>query len=281
MKRNIAILFILSFFLLTGPARAAESFILVSDLDDTVKITDVLHRDNLHCNIVAGKLVFAGMPQLYKFLLGENYSASRLMFLSGSPVIFTPQICALLNNEQFPRYGLTLRGFLEYFTTHTADYKKQKMAEMYGALKNEKFMLIGDDTEKDPEIYAQFAANRNDVLAIYIHRITGRNLPQGSTAFVTAYDLALYEFKAGRLSEKQASGVGETVLKSDNNVFLPDFQQCPHDFDQITGLPDNLAGLKKQIDDRMSAMCSNRITSNTCQSSEPVAPAWEHKANYP
>lgn len=266
MKRNIisAVVLILSFFLLTCPARASESFIIVSDLDDTLKITDVLHRDNLHCNIVAGRLVFAGMPELYRSLLGENYPASRLMFLSGSPVIFTPQIRELLSNTQIPRYSLTLRSFLEYFTTHTADYKRQRMAEMYGGSKNEKFMLIGDDTEKDPEIYAQFAANRDDVLAIYIHRITGRNLPQGSIAFVTAYDIALNEFKAGRLNEKQAVGVGEAVLKSGNDVFLPDFQQCPASFEQINGLPDNLTLLEKQIEKRMIAVCSGRMkTSET------------------
>lgn len=261
MKRNIlsAVVFILSILLLTGPARAAESFIIVSDLDDTVKITDVLHRDNLHCNIVAGKLVFAGMPDLYLSLLGDHYSAERLMFLSGTPVIFKSQVQSLLNNAQFPRYNLTLRSVMEYLTSHTADFKNRKMAELCGASKNEKFMLIGDDTEKDPEIYSNFAANRKDVLAVYIHRITGRYLPPGSIAFVTAYDLALHEFKAGRLSEKDALGVGEAVLKSENNVFLPDFQQCPPVFEPIPGLPENLAGLKTKIDERIKAICSNRI----------------------
>jgi hypothetical protein len=249
---------ILSICLTAGTARAADSFILVSDLDDTVKITDVPHVDNMHCNVVASKLVFAGMPELYKYLLGENYPAGRLMFLSGSPVIFNNKIQELLDDAQFPRYSLTLRSIKEYFSTHTADFKKQKMALLYGASKNEKFMLIGDDTEKDPEVYADFAVNRNDVLAIYIHRITGRNLPQGSISFVTAYDIALQEFKARRLNEKQAVGVGDAVLKSDDNVFLPDFQQCPKMYEPVPGLTDNLAGLKKQIEDRITATCSGR-----------------------
>jgi phosphatidate phosphatase APP1 len=260
MKRIIlsAVVFILSIFLLAGPAKSADSFIIVSDLDDTVKITDVPHVDNMHCNVVAGKLVFAGMPRLYLSLLGENYTAESLIFLSGTPVIFKSQVQELLNNAQIPRYSLALRGIKEYFTTHTADFKNRKMAEFYGASQGKPFILIGDDTEKDPEVYARFAANRNDVLAVYIHRITGRDLPQGETSFVTAYDLALYEFKAGRLSEGQAAGVGETVLKSDDNVFLPDFQQCPAGFEQIPGLPGNLAMLKKQIEDRIAALCAGR-----------------------
>ncbi len=266
MKRNIlfVVAFILSIVLMANTAKSAESFILISDLDDTVKITDVLNVDNMHCNIVVGKLVFAGMPELYRSLLGDNYPAQRLMFLSGSPVIFTPQIRELLNNAKIHRYNLTLRSIKEYLTSHTAEFKKKKLAELYGASKNEKLILIGDDTEKDPEVYANFAANRKDVLAVYIHRITGRNLPQGSSAFVTAYDLALYEFKAGRLSEKDALVVGEAVLQSENNVFLPDFQQCPREFVQIPGLPETLARLKTKIDERIKTICSNRIkTSET------------------
>lgn len=272
MKRNILFIvaFILSICFSAGLARSADSFIIVSDLDDTLKITDVLNVDNMHCNIVVGKLVFAGMPELYRSLLGNNYPAQRLMFLSGSPVIFTPQIRELLNNAKLHRYNLTLRSIKEYLTSHTADFKNRKMTELYGASKDDKFILIGDDTEKDPEIYANFAANRKDVLAVYIHRITGRNLPQGSISFITAYDMALHEFKAGRLNEKNAAGVGEAVLQSENNVFLPDFQQCPPAFEPINGLPENLEVLKKQIEDRMTAVCSERIkTSETgCRNQE-------------
>jgi hypothetical protein len=266
VKRNILIAaLILSFILIAGTAQADDAFILVSDLDDTVKITHVHNRDNMTCNAIASKLVFAGMPQLYLFLLGENYPAGRLMFLSGTPSFLSHKVRELLNDAHFPGYSLTLRGFMEFFNSPVSDFKKKKMEELYGASRGDNFILIGDDTEKDPEVYADFSANKNQnkVLAIYIHRITGRDLPQGSITFVTAYDIAMHEFKAGRLSEKQVAEVGDAVLKSDDVNFMPDFQCCSKDYEQIPGLPDNLAQLKKQIEDRMTTLCSKRT--NSCQ----------------
>jgi len=258
MNRNklIAII-ILTMCLISVSARAADSFILVSDLDDTVKITDVHNRDNLHCNVVIGKLVFAGMPELYSHLLGENSPVERLMFLSGAPFIFSFNLRKLLNDAHFPAFNLTLSGATDLFSSHY-EYKTKHMKELYGAAEGHNFILIGDDTEYDPEVYAHFSANRNDVLAIYIHRITGRDLPQGSIAFVTAYDIAMHEFQAGRLSEKQALEVGNAVYNSSDVTFLPDFQGCPEKYVQIADLPENLTRLKKKIEDRITTICSSR-----------------------
>src|SRR4051794_21515389 len=89
-----------------GVARAAaDSFILVSDVDDTVKVTNV---QNLHAaakHAVASDLVFAGMPELYRELLGKDSPAERLEFLSGSPGILSHKVTELLDNSDFPAYN--------------------------------------------------------------------------------------------------------------------------------------------------------------------------------
>jgi hypothetical protein len=66
------------------------------------------------------------------------------------------------------------------------------------------------------------------------------------------------EFVAGRLSVKQAADVGNAVFNSKDSTFLPDFQQCPKEYEQIAGLSEDLVKLKKQIDGRMTALCSSR-----------------------
>jgi hypothetical protein len=68
----------------------------------------------------------------------------------------------------------------------------------------------------------------------------------------------MHEFLADHLSEKQTADVGEDVLKSEDVNFLPDFQQCPKGYEQIAGLPENLAQLKKKIEDRIMTICSSR-----------------------
>jgi hypothetical protein len=275
MNRNILIAsIILSACLIAGSARAADSFVLVSDVDDTVKITYVLDSDNVACNAMTSKLIFAGMPDLYRFLLGENSSARRLMFLSGSPFIFNDKVRELLNNAHFPSYSLTLRGWNELLD-RSFDYKTKHLKELYSASEGNNFILIGDDTEKDPEVYANFSATSkmNKVLAIYIHRITGRKLPPGSVGFVTAYDIAVHEFLAGRLTEKQAADVGDAVLKSEPvATFLPNFQECPpKEYEQIAGLPPTLVQIKKQIEDRITTLCSSRTNASQ---SHLTLPTW-------
>jgi hypothetical protein len=183
--------------------------------------------------------------------------------MSGSPGILRHKVSELLHHKDFPAYQLTLRGWTELFTSPFG-YKTKHMQEIYGA-SMDKFILIGDDTEADPEIYAAFSAPRgNQVRAIYVHRITGRALPAGSIVFVTAYDIAMREFVAGRLSEEQAAVVGNAVFAAEDRDFLPCFQACPKEPEQIAGLSEPLAQLAEKIEGRMTALCSSRP--NTCRS---------------
>ena len=246
------LVFMLSF--INGTASAADPFIIVSDVDDTVKITDVLDRDDLVKNAFR-ELVFAGMPELYRQLLGPDSSAERLRFISGSPGIFlSHKVNEILKDSDFPPYELTLRGLTEIFSS-IQDYKTKHMQELYGA-SPDKFILIGDDTESDPKVYAMFSAAKPDqVLAIYIHRITGLKLPAGSLPFETAYDIAIHEFQAHRLSEKQAAVVGNAVLASSDHTLLPGFQACPGEHEEIPALPDSLVTLKARIEVRLTALC--------------------------
>lgn len=241
-----------------GVAGAADSFILVSDVDDTVKVTNVRSFDAGAKSAVASELVFAGMPELYRVLLGENSSAERLEFLSGSPSILSHKVSELLNDAYFPAHNMTLRGWRELFSS-ACNYKAKHMQVMYGASKD-KLLLVGDDTESDPEVYAAFSSQKStdQVLGIYIHRITGRALPLGSVMFVTAYDIAIKEYVAGRLTEEQVALVGNAVLNSQERTFLPGFQECPKEYIQIPGLPKSLEELKEAIERRMIALCANR-----------------------
>jgi hypothetical protein len=245
--------------LVSGLAHATDSLVLVSDVDDTVKITNVLDRDDLLKGAISESL-FAGMPELYRHLLGTNSCAERLKFMSGSPSILNHKVAELLNEGHFPAHELTLRSVTEFFFSSVRAYKTKHMAELYGA-SSSTFILIGDDTESDPEVYAAFAdARPAAVLAIYIHRITGRaSLRRGALPFVTAYDVAMREFLAHRLSEQQAADVGRVVLDSKDRAFLPPFQSCPGEHEDIPALPDSLVSLKARIDARLNAVCeSNR-----------------------
>lgn len=238
---------------LNCPQAAADSFTLVSDVDDTVKITNVPSRLAKVKNGLYGKLVFAGMPELYQGLLGEN---AYLEFVSGSPRLLRNRLTRRLDGAGFPRFQLALRG--NPFRA-TRLFKLECLTSMHGKLPGQ-FLLIGDDTEMDPEVYEEFGAGR-EVRAVYIHRITGRDFDyagKGMTPFTTAYEIAVSEYRAGHLALEQAAAVGEAVLASPDSAFLPAFQACPQEAAQSLDLPEPLAGLRERIDTRMNALCSNR-----------------------
>lgn len=214
----------LLFVLGSTVAVGAEPYVLVSDVDDTVKITNVLRRRRAVLNAIFRERVFAGMPELYRQMLGPGSAPTRLRFLSGSPRLIEEEVREVL--AQFPAHELTLRRHRESLA-ESFDFKRNAMARLYES-STETFILIGDDTEADPEVYADFAAKKpGQILAIYIRRVTGRPLPAGSIPFVTAYDVARNEVAAGRMTEEHAKAVGEAVLRASDKQLLPRFHECP------------------------------------------------------
>lgn len=237
-------------------AHADDAFVIISDVDDTVKITNVLNRSRAVRNAIRSELVFAGMPELYRQMLGPDSRHERLRFISGSPRVLAHEIRELLAESKFPSYDLTVRGFRE-LRLSALHFKTKWLNGLYGAA-DEQFILIGDDTEADPEAYAAFAASRPaQVIAIYIRRITGRPLPPAQVSFVTAYDIAVHERIAGRLTHEQATAVGSAVLSSSSRILLPAFQTCPTQFESI---PDPESPLLGEILRRLQELCGERTS---------------------
>jgi hypothetical protein len=181
------------------------------------------------------------------------------------------KVVKLLDKAGYPCYRLALRPSL---SQKPGDFKEQYLRKAYGAAGDE-FILIGDDTQSDPKVYADFLKEKGaKVLAVYIHRITGdpkdlQDLPPDSL-FVTAYDIALREYKKGRLEEAQAAAVGEAVFRSEGRAFLPKFQKCPDPKDelQIPDLPERLAGLQRDVLAKIREVCSKRERTNARNSTD-------------
>jgi hypothetical protein len=236
---------------------AAVPLTLVSDVDDTVKVTNVPHFFAKVKNGLTGKLVFAGMPELYNELRGKD---GPLEFVSGAPAFLRKKVTKRLDNADFSPYQLMLKER----PAEVGRFKLECLKSMYSGPDDAGagFILIGDDTEKDPEVYKGFRDFKEDraVLAVYIHRITGRAFDhdEKTKEFVTAYDIAMYEKMKGRLDEDQAAAVGEAVFKAPASVFFPDFQSCPKEPLSIPGLSERLGELKTSIEKRIQCICSHR-----------------------
>lgn len=207
------------------------AFIVVSDIDDTIKQTDVGNPIVMFFKGLFGKQPFAGMPELYRAFKENSLKQSfkneeRMFYLSESPDFLTRKAVRFLKKGGFPKGDVILRPWTQMFQGHTF---KLPQLQKISAVTTLPFILIGDDTQADPETYAELQKSQPDrVAAIYIHRVDARKIPEGQKAFVTAFDIALAEVNAGRLSVEQALQIGQRLLDvKEFEDIIPSYMTCP------------------------------------------------------
>lgn len=200
---------------------------IVSDVDDTVKVTHVASTLDAVRRGLFSKLEFAGMSTLYRAIVEQNGKLPT-RFVSGSPKQIEGIVSDFIQENQFPQpWTLALRTLPE----DTAEFKIRRIsAILEKAPEDSRAILIGDDGERDPEIYAILRDRYpRKIDRIYIHRVKGRALPAGEIGYDTAADVALWELAAGRLRPYQLGNVALAVMSESredkDSLFLPEY--CP------------------------------------------------------
>ncbi len=143
-----------------------EGLSIVSDVDDTIKITEMPAGSR----IVVGNTFFKdytaapGMRQMY-----HQYENASFHYVSGSPwQLFRPLHGFLIEEEGFPRgtfhmktvrkniFRLSSWSDLRELATNenvTFNQKISQISEIISRFPNREFILIGDSGERDPEVY--------------------------------------------------------------------------------------------------------------------------------
>lgn len=147
-------------------------FLVVSDFDDTLAVTNVLDRRALVKSAFfedgTTQPAVPGMSAFYACLVDSQQPTPGLAVVSGSPHQWAPRIEKFLVRNAFPFAGLYLRD-LGLDTLH--DYKQPVIRRLLKELP-QKVILVGDSGEHDPEVYAQIRKEFPDrVLAVYIHDV--------------------------------------------------------------------------------------------------------------
>lgn len=203
----------------------APSILLLSDLDDTIKIS---HTQSKLITVYRGLFrssAFAGMATLYEEILANN-TFSTFAIVSSSPPAIRKKIEYFLQKNKFPKATLTLRDWVRQ--PSILKYKLKSVSNLVEQWPG-KVILVGDDTERDPEVLSHTQKKFPEkVLAIYIRVVKGRSLPEGSTGFFTAFDIACAELAAGRMKSEQVLRVGNAILDSQKNSrIIPWFSLMP------------------------------------------------------
>lgn len=191
---------------------------IISDLDDTIKITQA----SGDLGDLLGHDVYTGMPQ---FLKSARDYTEDLYVLSASPSFLRSKIVKDFEKRGIKYEGLILRSnvFEDKF-----DYKVREISRILNRIQDE-FILLGDDWGDDPEVFDEIMRLfPGRVLESYIHVVKGRQIPASVVPYWTSFDLYLKEFEAARMKQSRVKTAFRTIKgEQDMEMIFPKEAQCP------------------------------------------------------
>jgi len=235
-----------AFFSATAPAEARKH-VIISDIDDTVKHTDVDDKSDALGNALFNRTGFSGMAPLYSGLrLSDGDPTVRtgpsdLIFVSGSPAIFEGAIEEFLNLNGYALWSLFTRGLSNW--AGTREFKLRTIRDLLRGLaaRETEVYLVGDDTQKDPVVYRTIAQEFPELIhGVYIREVLRENSPiDGQLGFHSAADVGLELFLRGRLTEHDIYRILDDFYRPESGEFdaeraFPDFAECPWIPDWLT-----------------------------------------------
>lgn len=142
---------------LVGP----KGLSIISDIDDTVKVSEVANRNELLANTFLRP--FRGVPGMAEAYRNWNDGSVAFHYVSASPWQLYPALSSFMAEAGFPRGSYHLKTFrlkdetfLDLFAC-SEDFKVPEIEAILRRYPGRKFLLVGDSGERDPEIYGEIA----------------------------------------------------------------------------------------------------------------------------
>lgn len=159
---------------------APEGWLVVSDIDDTIKHTQTQEPTGiLRTTFAEAPQAIEGMPNLYSHI--DKILAPAWFYVSASPYNLYPFLRGFLHAHYLPGtlmlrdYSwMDFRGLVKSFTENTQEYKACQIDKIHDWLPARRVLCIGDSTQRDPEAYAEmYKKHPHWVQAIFIRKVTG------------------------------------------------------------------------------------------------------------
>jgi phosphatidate phosphatase APP1 len=156
---------------------APEGLSVVSDIDDTIKVSQVTDKKALLANTFLKPFeAVPGMATAYRRLAEAG---AVFHYVSSSPWQLYPSLERFLRASAFPRGSFHLRKFRLKDESLFALFKSARATKppiiegLLAAYPKREFILIGDSGEEDPEIYGNIARSHpGRIRHIYIRQAT-------------------------------------------------------------------------------------------------------------
>lgn len=184
---------------------------VISDIDDTVKVTNVANRRELLRNTLLRE--FTAVPGMADVYRRWQAAGTAFHYVSASPWQLATCLHGFLGDSGLPLGSLHLKIFRLKDSTPLGRFpsrkrsKRRAIEQILDDFPGRRFVLIGDSGERDPEVYQAVARRRpSQVAGIAIRQLDGhapahkvrarldrlaRRLPSGSLrVFIAADELA-------------------------------------------------------------------------------------------
>ena len=151
---------------------------VISDIDDTIKVSEVLDRDALLRNTFCRP--FQPVPGLAPVYRRWADGGAQFHYLTASPWQLYLPLSEFVRSNGFPAGTFHMKNFRLKDGSFTSlfqspeRYKPQVIEELLRRFPRRRFVLVGDSGEKDPEIYGGVARQHPErVEGILIRDVTG------------------------------------------------------------------------------------------------------------
>lgn len=155
-------------------------FGIISDLDDTVIATNVTNKLKMLLTVALNnehtRVPFEGVSAFYRALRkGLTDENNPIFYVSSSPWNLYPFLTEFLKIHDIPRGALFLKDFGNHTIFNSSDHathKTESIEKILDTYPHLQFVLIGDNGESDPQIYAEIVKKYPDrIKNIYIRSI--------------------------------------------------------------------------------------------------------------
>ena len=153
---------------------------VVSDVDDTIKVTEVLggKRRILERTFLEPFEAVSGMAARYRDWRDDGGAVFH--YVSASPWHLYPELSRFMSAGKFPTGTLHLRQFRVKderrwnLLRSPRRHKLREISTLLSRYPQRRFVLVGDTGESDPEIYGELArAHPKQIAAIVLRRLPG------------------------------------------------------------------------------------------------------------
>lgn len=207
---------------------AHAQLMVVSDVDDTIKVSHVLDKDSALANGPMVHNAFIGMPELYHAIV-ELPNMVTLKYLSNAPKKFIGDIHQkFLKTNNFPKGDLVTRRWRQIFSGNT--HKIDSLRRFIKEYQPREMILIGDNGEHDTEIYAQIRKEFPHISGPTYIRVAysmigdleerGKPILPGQTGFASSIDIALDLMNKGHMKMEAV----EEIIKASVPAILAEGQ---------------------------------------------------------